>query len=219
MNNKSNPRSLNLPALITLAALFYTLLAVSGCRDKNTVTTSGEKNVRRSISRHTSVTPGSSSAVISEAKAMPVYGNWKHYTTENGLPSDKVYTVRIDGKRVLAGTHDGLAVYDKGKWTTYTKEDGLAHNGVASIDVSDLTGDVWIGTLGGLTRWSAGKFETFNQFNSGMPNDLVYCVFCDGKDVWVATGGGAGKYDTFTRQWEIFTEANAPMHEPWATRD
>jgi hypothetical protein len=66
-----------------------------------------------------------------------------------------------------------------------------------------------------LNRWSAGKFETFNQFNSGMPNDLVYCVCCDGKDVWVATGGGAGHYDTQNGQWEIFTEQNAPMHEPW----
>ncbi len=48
-----------------------------------------------------------------------------------------------------------------------------------------------------------------------MPNDLVYNVICDGKDVWMATGGGAGHYDTFTKEWEIFTEKNAPMHEPW----
>jgi ligand-binding sensor domain-containing protein len=40
-------------------------------------------------------------------------------------------------------------------------------------------------------------------------------VCCYGKDVWVATGGGAGRYDTDTKQWEIFTELNAPMHEPW----
>lgn len=137
-----------------------------------------------------------SSGVIREAKGMPVYGNWRTFTTSDGLPSDKAYTVRIDGNRVLVGTHDGLAVYENEKWRTYTTEDGLAHNGIVSIDVSELTGDVWIGTLGGLNRWSAGKFETFNQFNSGMPNDLVYNVFCYGKDIWVATGGGAGFYDT-----------------------
>jgi ligand-binding sensor domain-containing protein len=157
----------------------------------------------------------SSSGVIMEAKAMPVYGHWRNFTTKDGLPSDKAYTVRIDGERVLVGTHDGLAVYENEKWRTYTTEDGLAHNGVVSIDVNELTGDVWIGTLGGLTRWSSGKFTTFTQFNSGLPNDLVYCVYCDGKDVWVATGGGAGHYDTQTSQWEIFTEQNTPMHEPW----
>ncbi len=148
---------------------------------------------------------------------MPVYGNWKNFFVEDGLPSDKCYTIRIDRERdrVLVGTHHGLAVYEDDKWITYTTEDGLAHNGIVSIDVSALTGDVWIGTLGGLNRWSGGKFETFNQFNSGMPNDLVYNVFCFGHDVWCATGGGAGHYDTRTKQWEIFTEMNAPMHEPW----
>jgi ligand-binding sensor domain-containing protein len=153
--------------------------------------------------------------VKSAAKSMPVYGHWRNFTTKDGLPSDHAYTVRIDGNRVLAGTHDGLAVYEDGKWKTYTTRDGLAHNGVISIDVSELTGDVWIGTLGGLTRWSAGKFDTFTQLNSGLPNDLIYCVICDRKDIWVATAGGAGHYDTNTKEWEIFTEKNAPMHEPW----
>ena len=150
-----------------------------------------------------------------DANKMPLYGHWRNFTTKDGLPSDHAYCVRIDGKRVLVGTHDGMAVYENGKWKSYTTKDGLPHNGVVSIDISEQTGDVWIGTLGGLSRWSGGKFENFNQLNSGMPNDLVYCVICDGKDVWVATGGGAGHYDTSTRQWEIFTEKNAPMHEPW----
>jgi ligand-binding sensor domain-containing protein len=150
-----------------------------------------------------------------EIKPMPVYGNWKNFTTKDGLPNDHAYCVRIDGKRVYVGTHEGMGVYEDGKWTTYTTKDGLAHNGVVSIDVSQTTGDVWIGTLGGLSRWSGGKFETFNQLNSGLPNDLVYCVYCDGKDIWTATGGGAGHYDSNTKQWEIYTEKNAPMHEPW----
>lgn len=150
-----------------------------------------------------------------ESDEMPVYGHWRNFTTKDGLPSDHAYTVRIDGDRVLVGTHDGLCEYKNGKWRTYTTKDGLAHNGVVSIDVNKQTGDVWIGTLGGLTRWSTGKFESFTQFNSGLPNDLVYCVYCEGKDVWVATGGGAGVYHTYNKQWEIFTEKNAPMHEPW----
>ncbi len=152
---------------------------------------------------------------IKGTHGMPVYGNWKNFTSKNGLPADRVYCVKIDGDRVLAGTHGGMAIYENDKWTVYTTKDGLAHNGVVSIDISPVSGDVWIGTLGGLNRWSAGKFEKFDQFNSGMPNDLVYNVVCDGKDVWIATGGGAGLYDTYTRQWEIFTEHNAPMHEPW----
>lgn len=150
-----------------------------------------------------------------DTQTMPMYGNWKNFTKADGLPGNKTYAVRVDGDRVLVGTHEGLAVYEDGKWTTYTTDDGLAHNGVIAIDVSELTGDVWLGTMAGLTRWSGGTFENFTQMNSGMPNDLVYSVVCDGKNVWVATGGGAGKMDTYTGVWEIFTEQNAPMHEPW----
>lgn len=146
---------------------------------------------------------------------MPIYGNWKNYDSKNGLPGDKTYCIKIDGDRVLVGTHEGLAVFEKGNWKTYTTKDGLAHNGVLAIDVNQKTGDVWLGTMGGLTRWATGKFENYTQMNSGMPNDLIYGVTCDGNNVWVATGGGAGLYDTYTKKWEIFTEENAPMHEPW----
>ncbi|MEN8118258.1 MAG: regulator [Bacteroidota bacterium] len=150
-----------------------------------------------------------------ENTKIPVYGDWKTFTTKDGLPNDKIYAVRADGDRLWVGTKKGLALYENGEWRTFTVEDGLAHPGVLSIDVSELTGDVWIGTMGGLNRYSAGKFETFTQFNSGLANDIIYSVVCDGKDVWTATGGGASHYDTYSEQWDIYTERNAPMHEPW----
>ena len=146
---------------------------------------------------------------------MPEYGNWKTFTTKDGLPVNKIFCVRTDGDRVWIGTSHGLVLYENETFKTYTIEDGLAHAGVLSIDVSELTGDVWIGTLGGLNRFSGGEFETFTQFNSGLANDVIYGVVCDGKDVWCATGGGAGHYDTYTEEWAIYTERNAPMHEPW----
>ena len=213
VKNRSLKYVLVIAIVLGIISAGFFFIKISG--DKRNHQQSDIVKVTNSSQFESSDTPGSSSGVFKEAKGMPVYGHWRNFTTKNGLPSDKAYTVRIDEERVLVGTHDGLAVYETGKWQTYTTKDGLAHNGIVSIDISELTGDVWIGTLGGLNRWSAGKFETFNQFNSGLPNDLVYCVWCEGKDIWVATAGGAGHYDTFTREWEIFTEQNAPMHEPW----
>ena len=70
--------------------------------------------------------PSVKTDIKDDANKMPVYGHWRNFTTKDGLPSDHVYCVRIDGKRVLAGTHDGLAVYENGKWKTYTTKDGLA---------------------------------------------------------------------------------------------
>jgi hypothetical protein len=150
-----------------------------------------------------------------KAEPMPIYGNWKTYGTSNGLPSDKVYAVRVDEDRVWVGTSQGLALLENGTWKVFTEDDGLAHRGVLAIDVSPLTGDVWIATMSGLNRYSGGQFETFTQFNSGLANDVIYSVVCDGKDVWVATGGGAGVLDTYTGKWGIYTDQNAPMHEPW----
>lgn len=150
-----------------------------------------------------------------ESSVMPEYGNWETFTTKDGLPANKIFCVRADGDRVWIGTSHGLVLYENEEFQTFTMEDGLAHSGVLAIDVSELTGDVWIGTLGGLNRFSGGEFETFTQLNSGLANDVIYSVACDGKDVWCATGGGAGHYDVYTEEWEIFTEQNAPMHEPW----
>jgi len=150
-----------------------------------------------------------------KSEAMPIYGSWKTYSKKDGLPSDKIYAVRVDEDRLWVGTSQGLALLEDGKWTVYQEEDGLAHRGVLAIDVSPITGDVWVATMSGLNRFSGGKFETFTQFNSGLANDVIYSVICDGKDVWVATGGGAGVLDTYTGKWGIYTDQNAPMHEPW----
>lgn len=150
-----------------------------------------------------------------KSESMPIYGNWKTFGKKDGLPSDKIYAVKADEDRVWVGTNQGLALLEDGKWTVFTEEDGLAHRGVLAIDVSPITGEVWIGTMSGLNRFSGGKFETFTQFNSGLANDVIYAVTCDGKDVWTATGGGASILDTYTGKWGIYTEQNAPMHEPW----
>lgn len=202
------------PVLYSVIVAFVIFTGMAGNVNSTSASAKIEKEESKTASQPVSKET-SAKVAANDSKPMPVYGHWKNFTTKDGLPSDKAYTVRIDGNRVLVGTHDGLAVYESGKWRTYTTKDGLPHNGIVSIDVSEVTGDAWIGTLGGLSRWSGGKFENFTQLNSGMPNDLVYGVCCDGKDVWVATGGGAGHYDTNLKQWEIFTEKNAPMHEPW----
>lgn len=149
-------------------------------------------------------------------RSMPLYSQWRTFTSRDGLPSDKAHCVRVDGARVWIGTDAGLACYEGGRWRTYTVADGLAHPVVLAIDVSPRTGDVWIATLGGLNRWSAGRFDKFDQFNSGLANDVVYGVACEGDYVWAATASGASRLNTRTGQWHIFNEKSAPMHEPWA---
>ena len=145
------------------------------------------------------------------------HARWESFTSKDGLPSDHVFSVRIDGNGVWAGTTRGLARYEEGRWRTYGTADGLPHRVVLSIDVSPRTGDVWIGTLGGLARFSAGRIDAFTQFNSGLNNDFVYDVRCDPDEdtIWAATAMGASRYNLRTGEWTTFNGENAPFRDPW----
>lgn len=188
--------------LVTISA------ALADTEDKKEIAVTGEFNKTERSSAETS-------DVDSRFPAFPIYGNWTVYTVEDGLPSNKINAVKIDGERVLVGTDQGLAVLENGVWRVYNTDEGLAHRNVISLDVNETTGDVWIGTMSGLNRWSAGIFERFDQFNSGLANDVVYEVQADERYVWIATAAGANRYDSYTGQWKIFNEESSPMHEPW----
>jgi ligand-binding sensor domain-containing protein len=152
--------------------------------------------------------------VASLAPRMPRF-RFENFTTENGLPDNHVYAVLVDGERVWAGTENGLAVYENHSWKTYTTKDGLAHRAVLSLALDKRTGDVWAGTMGGLSRVSAGRIETYTQLNSGLSNDVVYGVSVEGENVWVATAAGACRLNMRTGEWSLYNERNTPMIEIW----
>lgn len=147
--------------------------------------------------------------------AVPHY-RFVSYTTANGLPNNHVYSVLVDGNRIWAGTDDGLAELDHGRWKTYTVADGLAQQAVLSLALDPRTGVVWAGTMGGLSRISAGRIDTYTQLNSGLSNNVVYGVAVQGDDVWVATAAGACRLNTRTGEWSLYNERNTPMREIWA---
>ena len=147
--------------------------------------------------------------------AMPRF-RFENFTTANGLPDNHVFSVLVDGDRVWAGTENGLGVYEGGTWKTYTTADGLAHRAVLSLALDKRTGDVWAGTMGGLSRISAGRIDSFTQLNSGLSNDVVYGVAVEGENVWVATAAGACRLNTRMGEWSLYNERNTPMTEIWA---
>jgi ligand-binding sensor domain-containing protein len=140
---------------------------------------------------------------------------FENFTTAEGLPDDHVYSVLVDGDRIWAGTDDGLGVYESGKWKTYNTKDGLAHRAVLSLALDKKTGDVWAGTMGGLSRISGGRIVSYTQLNSGLSNDVVYGVSVEGDNVWVATAAGAGRLNQRTGEWSLYNERNTPMKEIW----
>jgi hypothetical protein len=148
-----------------------------------------------------------------------VYTKWKQFTVADGLPSDHIFAVRAHGNDVWVGTEDGLVLIDKaaGKVVkTWQEKDGLPFKVVTAIDVDPVTGDVWLGLFGGgLARYSAGRFDHWNQMNSGLVNDVVYGVAVEHDNVWAATTAGASRLNTRTGEWTIFNEKNTEMEEIW----
>jgi ligand-binding sensor domain-containing protein len=153
---------------------------------------------------------------LAEPPQMPRY-RFENFTTANGLPDNHVYSVLVDGDRIWAGTENGLAVYENHAWKTYTTKDGLAHRAVLSLALDKRTGDVWAGTMGGLSRVSGGRIDSYSQLNSGLSNDVVYGVSVEGENVWVATAAGACRLDLHTNQWTLYNERNTPMIEIWVS--
>jgi ligand-binding sensor domain-containing protein len=151
---------------------------------------------------------------VASAQDLPMF-RWENFTTANGLPNNHVFCVLVDSKRIWAGTENGLGLYQNGIWKVFRPADGLAHQAVLSLALDKRTGDVWAGTMGGLSRISAGRIDTFTQLNSGLSNDIVYGVGVQGNYVWTATAAGASRLNTRTGQWSLFNERNTPMYEIW----
>ncbi len=148
------------------------------------------------------------------ATAMPRF-RWENFTTANGLPDNHVFTVLVDRDRVWVGTENGLALYEHGSWKVFTPTNGLAHRVVLSLALDKRTGDLWVGTMAGLNRISAGRIDTYTQLNSGLSNDVVYGVGVQDDFVWTATAAGASRLNTRTGEWSLYNERNTPMEEIW----
>ena len=136
---------------------------------------------------------------------------WENFTTANGLPDNHVFCVLVDGNRIWAApTMDWASTrtaHGRSSSDPDAKEHSLAHHAVLSLALDKNTGDVWAGTMGGLSRISAGRIDTFTQLNSGLSNDVVYGVGVQGDYVWIATAAGASRLNTHTGQWSLYQRA------------
>ena len=148
---------------------------------------------------------------------IPVVARFENFGEADGLPSHKVHSVlkTSDGKLWL-GTNNGLCVREPdGKFRCYGTKDGLSHPVVLHIAEDPRTGDLWLATMQGLSRFSGGQFTVFTQTNSGLPNNVVYGVAVIDDTIWAATAAGTGAYDPKTKGWKLYDQTNTVMNEPW----
>jgi ligand-binding sensor domain-containing protein len=164
------------------------------------------------------LTPAVANAV--EAKPnlpLPIIERFENFGQASGIPARKVHSVlKTSDDQLWIGTWDGLCVLESnGKFKRYGPEHGLSHKMVLCMVEDTRTGDLWVGTMRGLNRFSAGKITRYTQLDSGLPNNVVYGVDIHGDTIWAATAAGTGAFNTKTGVWKIYDHNNAAMHEPW----
>jgi len=84
---------------------------------------------------------------------------WTHFTlaeigvTQMGDLGVTSLAYGIDGSLWVGTDLQGIIKYDGTTWTRFDQQDGLVHDSVLSIAVAP-GGEVWVGTMGGLSRYS-----------------------------------------------------------------
>ncbi len=129
-----------------------------------------------------------------------------NYTTADGLPSDNVLGVAVDGSNnKWFATQSGVAKFNDNAWTVYTTANGLVDNYINCIAV-DAANRVWAGTDYGVSRFDGTTWTTFTTTN-GLVDDMVKYIAGDPDgSVWIGTGNGLSNFDGTT--WKTYTTAN-----------
>ena len=155
-----------------------------------------------------------------------------HYTTEEGLSDNNIFSILEDLNGILwFGTKNGADRYDGKRadhpcnnktckhnlrvrqhleehnrevaksFTRFTTEQGLANNHVWSI-TADKRGNLWFGTIGGVSHYDGSSFTSFTT-EQGLSNNNVRSITEDrAGNLWFGTqGGGVNRYDgkSFTK--------------------
>ena len=156
--------------------------------------------------------------------------SFQHFTPKEGLSSEMINAIALQGEAVWFGTYAGGAtLYDRSKrvWKAYTTkgepmakvDDGdsikwknlLPYNHV-SVILPD-TDRIWFGTYfygfggGGISYYNVQKNPPWKTFNTYTSSDLakkIVSMAVDGDWLWVGSEKGLCLLDKKTEQWKTF---------------
>jgi diguanylate cyclase (GGDEF)-like protein len=97
-----------------------------------------------------------------------------------------------DGKgRLLTPGNAGVYRWQAGQWQYFGERNGIVEDGVRAM-LSDINGDVWLGTTGhGLAHWRGYENWTSWTTRQGLPSQVVWSIADDGAGrVWIGTQQG-----------------------------
>jgi ligand-binding sensor domain-containing protein len=93
----------------------------------------------------------------------------------------------------------------------FSVADGLSQTQVTSI-VEDNNGYLWIGTLGGLSRFNGSKFTNFSS-EDGLLNNRITSLFCHNDSLWIGHESGISLYYKDKFQTWNFNKSNVNVSD------
>jgi|GEM_PF-1549568 len=144
--------------------------------------------------------------------------SWRRYTTSDGLPSDEIFGLSVDGNgAVWAGTWEGVAKYDGSFWSVpYTVQKQTIFNNRVHAIAFDSLGNIWVGHLGdgvSLYRKSEGRWVRLTTQTSEIGGNHIRAIAVRKADLraaeslWFAThDGGVSKFEQ--GEWAVYRASN-----------
>lgn len=135
-------------------------------------------------------------------------GNWVNYTS-----GAQITAMVEDGDYLWVGSYGGLTKLNRrtGAMTHYNRANsGLPDNSVSCI-ARDVSGDLWIGTRGGLAKFDGTDWTIYRSETCLQPGNGVSCLAIDKNGIkWInVSGRGLARFDGTT--WTFYSESNSGL--------
>ena len=171
------------------------------------------------VADYNSVSPYTSNLKLkNEARKKRSESAWTIYTVSDGIPSNQIQAIAIDGQTLWIGTPKGLAQIDLSGGTWQPIRDITDHINTLfdeeqPIDVRALAVDnqeLWIGTLNrGVIRYNkTTTFPDIFDIRNGLPDNTIYDIKIDKDEVWIGTFAGVARHLRSTGDWINYSKAN-----------
>lgn len=109
-------------------------------------------------------------------------GGVEHFTVNNGLGDNYIYAIAEDHQgRIWVGHRcHGVSVYNGKSWRNYGVVDGPIGERIFDIAVEPSSGNIWMATSGGISRYSptTHRWKNFTR-SSGLPEDQITSIAFD----------------------------------------
>lgn len=140
---------------------------------------------------------------------------WSNYTPLNsGLGDFLVRAIDVDNTGdIWIATTEGIYIFDRTSWYSFTSDDGLLSNNITSICVGEST--KYVGTInGGVLYFDIdNNYTNHTIISSELPDNSVLDIQIDSNGkVWlISPAAGLILDEGFGGPWNIFNSNNSPI--------